>query len=272
MNFPNLPDSINKIILALSVVVIYFSINGIIGNYISLDTHYKDYLNAIDSNERAEVELEFVKGRMLEQSLNVSNKYNVDNYIVDHDSLIRFTQKYNSGKNVDIARDILVPIWNSYMAKSNEVKLHGITVERRLKEYERKGEEVENNLVGLTIAIIAAVLAFIVSASQLDEERRQKAKGDSYLVREKGKISEWCQSCGRRFNSIIVAGTNSDQSVNYSFCNDCFTDGNFTEDNEIAYNKAISLVKAADIPMSKINRKVLLKRINNLDRWKKDNY
>ena len=92
------------------------------------------------------------------------------------------------------------------------------------------------------------------------------------MLRDKGAVSPWCQSCDKRFTSIIIAGSNIDWTNNYSFCKECYVDGEFTKDDDTAYKVAIEAVKNPEIESPYFNRKIVLKRVKNLDRLKKDNY
>lgn len=270
MNLGNLPDSINRLILIICAVIIYFSIKGILKNHEIEELSYKEYLNSFDSVKVAEINVDFYRDKMLNQSKEVSKKYGVPEFITSKDSVLNFTQTFNVNKNEDIARDILTPVWNLYLNKRNDLDMLNVNLNRRRKEYDRIKESTESVVTFLSVLIGCSLAVFAISAYEVEIERKSKLTNENYLIRDKGKISNWCQSCGRLFNSIIVAGTNKDNSLNYSFCNDCFVNGEFVKNSEEGLEHAIKM--ADQIKMSKINKKIVMKRIKNLDRWKKDNY
>lgn len=92
------------------------------------------------------------------------------------------------------------------------------------------------------------------------------------MLRDKGAVSLWCQSFGRRFTSIIIAGSNIDEATNYSFCKECYVDREIMKDDDTAHKEAIEAVNNAEKENPYFNRKIVLKRVKNLDRWNKDNY
>ncbi len=89
---------------------------------------------------------------------------------------------------------------------------------------------------------------------------------------DKPTYSDRCQSCGKRFNSVVQYADDGNIK-NYSFCNSCYKDGSFIEPN---LTKAEMKLRTKDYLISynveQKEIKKIVKKIDSLDRWSYNSY
>lgn len=82
-------------------------------------------------------------------------------------------------------------------------------------------------------------------------------------------FSDKCQSCGKRFDSMVHYGTETLSKKNYHFCSECYRNGYFTEPNMTLNGMKIKIKR--EFIKKKKSRWVIyryLQQISNLERWK----
>ena len=113
------------------------------------------------------------------------------------------------------------------------------------------------------IAIIGGVAGFSISLTLI---------GIFFWYKfEKKTRLKHCQSCGKTFNSMINYGTNKDTSKNQFFCSSCFKKGKFKNLNltkDEVYKTMISELGVKD----RLNKYLIKRYVNNLERWQKHHY
>lgn len=81
-----------------------------------------------------------------------------------------------------------------------------------------------------------------------------------------------CQSCGRKFTSIVIRGTNNDSSESKSFCSSCYKNGSFVEPDltieEFQERCFVEIGKRK----SKMEKKRLSNHFKKLERWDKEQF
>ncbi len=123
---------------------------------------------------------------------------------------------------------------------------------------------------------ILLFLGFFLFAVGIITWSRKEESERILIIRQnldKPTYSENCQSCGKLFNSINTPGKEKDGKNNYHFCKNCYDDGRFIEPDltiielENRTKKELDILKFDSRYISKI-----IKKLNNLDRWKRNMY
>lgn len=91
------------------------------------------------------------------------------------------------------------------------------------------------------------------------------------LHKQNEKLYPWCQSCGKKFSSIIKYGTNKDSTSNYAFCKNCYTKGKFNNPN-LTKDEFLEHVKNEISSKSWWSKIILMDRFNTLERWNDNKY
>lgn len=120
--------------------------------------------------------------------------------------------------------------------------------------------------------LFCGFFSFLVgSLLWINDEKLKRTEIKRNLYR-KGLLYDYCQSCGKRFSPMRKFGNNKDKSTNFSFCEECFNNGTFTNNiktiEEFNFKKDKALSKKTN-PYAKSKLKY---RLNNLERWKENEY
>ena len=98
-----------------------------------------------------------------------------------------------------------------------------------------------------------------------------ETKVSQILLKQNEKLYPWCQSCGKKFSSIIKYGTNKDSSNNYAFCKNCYAKGKFSNPN-ITKDEFLEHAKNEVSSKSWWSKIILMDRFNTLERWNDNKY
>lgn len=271
MNLSAIPDSIDKIILLIGVVIIYFGFN-------SRETIQNEHQSATetvyqlqDSVKTIQTELKFVQDHLIRKSNEISAQLGLDNPITFKNGQFYFQKSFNSSKNENELTQLLIPYWDDFGQEEKRLTLFSSNLLNKAKinrnvidDYPIEISSNNNYIaVGVIIFIIGFVLMFIQS--------NKNNKLFYYTIREKGEISNYCQSCSKKFNSIVTPGSNSNGSINYSFCKECYFDGNFVKSNDQAFEDIIFEINS-DGNLNENEKKAAIKKMSNRERWKPNKY
>lgn len=89
------------------------------------------------------------------------------------------------------------------------------------------------------------------------------------LIKQNEKLYAYCQSCGKRFSSIRNYGTEIDNSKNYAFCKECYSDGEF-KDSNLSQEDFLIAAKDKIKQENWLTRKIYMNHLRRLERWNKD--
>ena len=90
------------------------------------------------------------------------------------------------------------------------------------------------------------------------------------LIKQNEKIYTRCQSCAKTFSSMLQYGTNEDLSNNYSFCENCYDNGIFTNPEATKEEYLTDALNKTKNDL--LTKKVLNFRFNNIERWNNRRY
>ena len=126
------------------------------------------------------------------------------------------------------------------------------------------------------INISLMVIGGLLSIFGLKHWFRKDSFDNNLLIREnldKPNFSTNCQSCGKGFNSVITYSNENNGIKNYHFCSGCYENGSFIEP-DLTLQKIKERTKSYLHLHKKSEAQVkqILKKLNNLDRWKMNSY
>jgi hypothetical protein len=264
----NIPDKLYKLLTLIGLILIgygFYQTEIILQKYSS---KIEQHLEIRDSLLLSEIILKNEKENLIHLSKILSKKFNVENPISNYDSTILFKQVLKGTKVDQIVSDSLNILWNDYLTSSFRLELISkkleFSKERISKEALRKEPidfYIDLVFFGLLLTTIGLLLWAIDTYS----------KNEKTLIRQEEKIYPYCQSCGKKFNSITNYGVNNDNTKNYAFCNLCLKKGKFTNPEitkEEFINNSIESVKNKNI----IYKILLKRRLRMLDRWNENKY
>lgn len=178
-----------------------------------------------------------------------------------------YSEKSKNNNEISIKKDKLI-----------DLKLENKDNNKDLENFiELKITKINEDILSLSLAnntnylilLVSLVFAFFGLLGWITEEKQQDRK--SSVKRIEDKIHKYCESCGMLFNSVRKYGTNSDKSLSNSFCEDCFENGAFL-DKKLTFEKVLENAKPHLSKASRIDRRYLIIRLKNLDRWNRDKY
>ena len=62
---------------------------------------------------------------------------------------------------------------------------------------------------------------------------------------QEGQLPQFCQSCGMPLTRIEDCGTIADGSINYDYCQYCYKDGKFLQDNNMLNDNDLKTLRTA---------------------------
>lgn len=75
-----------------------------------------------------------------------------------------------------------------------------------------------------------------------------------------------CQSCGRRFTSVRKYGLEEDGNINYAFCQNCYSNGEFIN-KDLTVEEIIAQTIERNKKKPWFVKKIIINEVKNLERW-----
>ncbi len=248
----NIPDKIYKLFVLLGIIIIGYSeiqLSDKIGNW------EKDF-NKI-TTERNLFELEKISADFEFEKTESSVDYYSD-----------FVEKSNEQKIKNIYIDSLLILRTKLLFLKKENAINSKKAEQFSSKFTILKEDLsrinESSKAQHNIGIILFSLGILMW--MIDE-----TKVSQILLKQNEKLYPWCQSCGKKFSSIIKYGTNKDSSNNYAFCKNCYIKGKFSNPN-ITKDEFLENIKNEIISKSWWSKIILMDRFRTLERWNDNKY
>jgi hypothetical protein len=161
----------------------------------------------------------------------------------------------------------VIPIYNSFIdSATNNYNIQNAVFSKRMENYSLDFDTATMGLI-ISIFILSVGITLWIKKERFDNELIYRQNLD------KPTFSQFCQSCGKTFNSLIVPSLEQDGTKNYHYCNKCYSNGTFIEPTlSLTEMKSRTKAEMESTKQSKKNIEKVLKRIEKLDRWKKDLY
>lgn len=269
MNIPSIPDSFNKIVFLLGIVIGAYSFLQIFESN-NVEKEQVDIYNSLnDSLSISEFKLNAQEQDLLWESGALADRYKILNPLKKNDSTILFTRITLGSKNVMSVNDTINKWYRSYKWNLESHRLKVKLIENKRKaldesiEISNDREKDYNILLGVSLFLLGASVVSLLKRQNLEDEIKKRELNNTQPYYEE------CQSCGKNFSAMIQNGSNKDNTPSIGFCKSCFLNGEFvvqTDDVDLFINQAlISEVKS----YKPRKRKKIIKNIKSLERWKR---
>lgn len=266
----NIPDKLYKLLTLIGLILIGYS-------FYNTEFIEQKYFSEIDKHREikdslllSEMIIKNEKETLIKISNSLSKKYDVKNPITYSDSTVSFNRILSGPKNDLAVSDSLNNLWNDYLTNSFKLDL----ISKKL-EFSKKYLDEEENLkkayfdnyneirnFGFFIFLLG-ILLWSADIPALQKDRK--------LIKQGDKIYSFCQSCGKKFSSVLKYGTNKDKSKNYAFCNCCYKKGKFTNPN-LTKEEFIETSMESIKKRNWLYKRILKNRLNDLERWSENIY
>lgn len=268
MNIPLLPDKAYKLLIYLGVgLLIYCWLFG--------QNQSEQY-----EKKRIEFNVEIKKLENEQKYLNLdlkeiskeadvlSRKYSIENPLNVSDSGYIFNRTLRGSKTEVRISDSIATLLQKYNFKQTEISKKNDQLGIKKYELESLSESISSMNSSLILYVVLGFTFTIVGIISWDFKDEADSKLLMRLNLDKPTFSNLCQSCGKKFNSMIKYGKEKDSSFNYHFCRDCYSDGEFTNQeltkDEIKDKRKNEMIAKG---RKKISIKIVSMQIDNLDRW-----
>lgn len=275
MSFPSIPDTVYKLLVFLGIIIFA----------------YADFTNNTKYSDVEKVQIEYGAeltklrldtdlltediGNIEKQAALLSSRYGVPNPLKPNDTAYSTIAKGRQLEDAvsDSITKLLVAHADKAMEqkkKGNEIDAKKYIVDRHMEAYERFLQSFKwMNLMALTCFGLGLLMWMVTEINKefliREQKEMQKLTEPRYRVR--------CQSCGRKFNSMIKEGKEKDGTINHQFCINCYDNGTFTNPDltkEQVLEEASQQLKAKKKSWLHINDRLQL--IEKLDRWSPNDY
>jgi len=279
MSFPNIPDTLYKLIIAISIGLFIYA------EYYYNSTQEKFSKEAQDFGKDVtryskdfELFAEKTKGR---EWLKKRAPPEIAKALDDSGRIKREVLKTlseNEMKELKVYSDSFGAMLKWDMAELDTFTKRHKELQVQLYMIDWAEEQFKYGLKKANIYRITALVLFILGTLMWtidDSQKRNIQLQELWLEQRKNldlpRIIYSCQSCGRQFNSMVRHGKEDDGSKNYSFCADCYSNGQF-KNPLLTAQQVFEEAKTKNLGLDKKKETQLKQKIFNLERWKPHNY
>ena len=264
-----LPDKFYKFLVFLSIILMVFIyMKSSENSKIEINSiHYRNSL--VDSLEISTLKEKQAKEKLIDYAAILSARNNIKNPIrVSKDSTVHFNRIITSEnkKAVEI-NDLINVEWNKFENQQYKTLLLLKRLGQAKEENEIANKLFDDEYFWLLIflSIVSGILFWEgIKSWYIQEKEVRETRKDKNLL-----IFDRCQSCYKKFSTIRNYSKNKNQSINYSFCNECYDNGKFTE----KYKTVEDVFEEINLANMKENESKYLKNnVAKLDRWKLNEY
>jgi len=270
MNIPNLPDNFYKILAALGLLIIGYCFFEVQKSDLIFDNHIRELKAARDSAAVKKFTFANKKSQLLRKADRLAKQYNIPNPIVAKDTTYALSYTYSTSNSKQLDNDVS-ELYENIIEVNLEERLQMVIYDIKIDE---ASSAADNNNDDSIVFFIFGFIGFVLLVFGLSYLSWQQKINDTLLlnqVEDKTKPYNYCQSCGKLFSAVRAHGKNKTGELNLAFCNECFTDGSYSEPN-LTFEEFLKRVQPDLNKQSKSDKKALLKRFNDLERWKTDEY
>lgn len=272
MTLPTIPDNFYKFCLYIGLIILgYIFINSF--EYQNAYNSKVDYSNSyIDSLKINKLYQERKKELMIDISENLSKRYAIENPIKTTDSTASFSYVLKGTKEEFVVSDSINKIWNKYSDGEFQIELLNKKIEMTQKNLEiEEGFFKRRQYLYLAMFVLGITLAFFGFIGMGNLQKLQD-KLIELEIKSKNIKYNFCQSCGKNFNSMRENSKDHNGEINFAFCTDCFDNGVFTENIKNREEFELKMEEELSRCKNKKERNILAKRFKSLERWNIDEY
>jgi hypothetical protein len=230
MGLSFLPDKLYKICIYIGTGLLIYSGVNLLEKSEKLDEEIIKYTVGIKKHNIERDHLKDVSNSIRVQADNLSKLYSVKNPLTISDSGYILVKTLKGNKNAVLLSDSITSIIkeSKFEASLSAIKTKDEELSEKLYEIDFKKDNMDeyNKILnifvffGLLFFFGGGIWGFVKELADEELSKRQNINIPTY--------SNQCQSCGSRFNSIVKYGKEADGNRNYHFCENCYTNGTFT--------------------------------------------
>lgn len=211
--------------------------------------------------------MQIVKSNRMVQNLSERNDLRFPPSIDDSTFI---DNSYKIGANNKGFKDSILVLYIDYLQKTSSRANQLSYLKSEKKIFADEINEFKTKSIACYMLVFLGVLFFLPGYYGIYRQQYIKDKISEYQQRSLQAAHIRCQSCGKVFSSMVKYGREQDGTDSSSFCNSCYDKGKFTEpDISFAEIKRRALTSAE---RTKKENRLLAKTIENLERWRPDNY
>ena len=265
--FDKIPDNTNKIYILLSILAFYFIGKSLIDDIQKLDAQFNILSEKVNDNKDSMLESSSNLMKLKKTSEYLSLKYRIDNPITSTDSTAFLYLKNDTNKNYLFVVEKILPLYLDYRSSETKDKVQKLTFKSAAESQQRNINILSGKITFYGIMTIMILYIFLSSIASIRKKEQELEHLEKYNIREKGKLTEYCQSCGRNFDSMVNVSKNLDETYNYSFCSECFSKGMFIKN----YDDVVELVISNET-IAENEKQIHIDGLKKLDRWNNNRY
>jgi hypothetical protein len=273
MTIPQLPDNWNKVIVILGMLMITAS--GWIYYEAGKSTwSYEAQSDAKIDSLTAEIQ-RIQKLRSIREDLMATLFIRkvpdgIDSLDEEETQTLLFKYRNLSNTELEDSIDCLFALHDSRLAEFNAVTLAS---KRYAKRVDRKNNDLFVLSIFLGVAILVGGIFILIGLFEgINEQSIKERIEKRRMIESNSHISfDHCQSCGKKFNSMLDYGTTSNNVINGAFCINCFKHGSFTEPNLTLEDLKLRTKSEINHLTPKRQNQILMK-LSKLERWTKNKY
>lgn len=262
----NLPDKFYKVLILIGVIICAF---GYVEND-KIETKLNEKLiqknRVIDSIEIEKLKFKLYENRLLDYSQTITTRNKITNPLKINDSIIRFNRIYEGTQIEKKINDSIKFRLDKYYDEYNKIEVLNKKAKQLDDNFDIDYSIYKSKLTNLRTFIIVGAILFLMGLFVWMFE--EKLANDQIKLNSEKRYS-CCQSCGKAFSSVRSYGKEVDNSINFAFCSDCFTNGKFTNEN-LTKEDIYGEIDNSNLTKKEVNK--IKRSIPKLDRWKNNEY
>lgn len=267
MTIPTIPDNSNKIFLIISIIIMYLVYVKVDNNitYISNKTReINDEIRNLNVEIRKannEIDLFYEEAEIYSRANGIENP---DNYTILSYNSDNLSEKEKKDEQH------LYDLSQKNRRKSIELKSLQEKIEYKKDELHKIKINDRKTYYILIIVTLCAILLFYHGLKSLIKENKLEYSLKNSQKFNSNYYCSNCQSCGKKFNSLVKHAKNSSNEINNSFCTTCMKHDSFTK----KYSSVEDVIKEVNSnkKIDKFRKTRIINDIKKLDRWNNDPY
>lgn len=261
---PSIPENLYQVLFIIGISVFGYS-------FVQQRTAKESYFqkattyNSISfENKLLQNDLSDKRAELIDYSSNISLKYQAKNPIEHTDSTISITSVLRGEKNDVIVSDLVQGKWKDYLKSKKAFNVADLKGSNRQENIEDEMDKLQSDVDMYSYAMPAAALIMVIGLIGLISNQITK---DQILRSQLKSPYAFCQSCYKGFGATVQRAKFNDGEVNFCYCNECFSNNDFTDPNLKPIDVIIENINSKS-DTDWIDRKGIAFQVKRLRRWK----
>lgn len=271
MNFPSIPDSFYKVVLFLGLACVIFASYQVNGLNKDVEVYNSKIAVHEDSLLIKTLRVGYYRDKLLSDSRRFSELKGIKNPVWIEDSVLVYHFVLPTDSNARLINDSFHKLYDPLELADYEFRTQHAVLKQNLTDFKETLSYILQDiwlysillLFGLVLCVIGLVNFYKIQKVSDELLRRQLADRPQFYIR--------CQSCAKRFSSIIIRGTEANGEKSSAFCKECYQEGRFV-DLDLKNNDVISSILHVKKISKKYKKRKVEKMVKALDRWRESPY